>query len=142
VVAILIDDLVKNLLKTSKKYDKRRKLNISLVGHTDHVGTDDYNFDLGMLRAIAVRQQLQIKLKVQLGNLLRIINQREKETGCFKWHGCPCSSISWQTIATETLILSELVALHRGQSNWKYGKYTNDTRSFKVSAGIRKKTKK
>jgi OOP family OmpA-OmpF porin len=34
------------------------EIQVSLVGHTDSTGTDDYNFGLGLRRAEAVRQEL------------------------------------------------------------------------------------
>lgn len=67
-----MNDLTKDLLETSKQYENRIKVRITLEGHTDNVGTREYNINLGMRRAQVMKEQLQGLLNRRLGNLLDI----------------------------------------------------------------------
>ena len=46
------------LLRNVKDYAEQNNLRLTIIGHTDSKGSDEYNMALGMRRAVAVRDKL------------------------------------------------------------------------------------
>jgi OOP family OmpA-OmpF porin len=56
--AVIKREFLPYIEQAARILNENPELNVYLVGHTDYVGTDAYNYDLGLRRAYAVREAL------------------------------------------------------------------------------------
>ncbi|MDR2354146.1 MAG: OmpA family protein [Deltaproteobacteria bacterium] len=56
--AVIKSEFIPHLQQAARVLNNNPEIHVTLVGHTDYVGTDTYNYDLGLRRAIAVKNQL------------------------------------------------------------------------------------
>jgi len=67
-----LDSLVKEFKQQSERFNNRLNVKISIIGHTDYIGTSEYNLDLGLQRAKKVNEYIKNQLKPRFGKMLEI----------------------------------------------------------------------
>ena len=66
------------LLRNVKDYAEQNNLRLTIIGHTDSKGSDEYNMALGMRRAIAVRDKL-LEFGLDPARILGVESRGESE---------------------------------------------------------------
>ena len=66
------------LLRNVKDYAEQNDFKLTIIGHTDSKGSDEYNMALGMRRAIAVRDKL-IEFGLDPARVLSVESRGESE---------------------------------------------------------------
>ena len=66
------------LLRNVKDYAEQNDLRLTIIGHTDSKGSDEYNMALGMRRAIAVRDKL-LEFGLDPARVLSVESRGESE---------------------------------------------------------------
>ncbi|WP_314395561.1 OmpA family protein [Leptotrichia shahii] len=66
------------LLRNVKDYAEQNDFKLTIIGHTDSKGTDEYNMALGMRRAIAVRDKL-LEFGLDPARILGVESRGESE---------------------------------------------------------------
>ena len=66
------------LLRNVKDYAEQNNLRLTIIGHTDSKGSDEYNMALGMRRAVAVRDKL-LEFGLDPARILGVESRGESE---------------------------------------------------------------
>ena len=66
------------LLRNVKDYAEQNNLRLTIIGHTDSKGSDEYNMALGMRRAVAVRDKL-IEFGLDPARIIGVESRGESE---------------------------------------------------------------